>query len=166
MNSTKLTLIALGFLCISSAFSFTALNLPIDNIPIPETEDIELTEVNPSVTDVVVSDNTNLQKDLMEDTILIDLSGENLVSAFPNASKDCILKQVPYPEFAREKQLEGGVATRFQFDEHGNINVLETCSNSAELEQYVRNKLASLQLKNCVVDVNKDYYLRFMFRLF
>ena len=166
MNATKFTLLILGIFCLGSAYSFTALNLPIDNLPLPDSDEISLIETKSTVMDVVVSDNTNVNRALLEDTILIDFADEYYSEPFPNASRDCILKQVPYPEFARKKQLEGGVAVRFQFDDNGAIHVLEACSNSAELESYVKNKLASLQLKNCVVDVNKDYYLRFMFRLY
>lgn len=166
MNATKFTLLILGIFCLGTAYSFTALNLPVDNLPIPDSDEIVLAETKSTVMDVVVSDNTNVNVKNLEDTILIDLSNENYAAPFPNASRECILKQIPYPEFARKKQLEGGVAVRFQFDNNGNVHVLEANSNSSELEYYVRNKLASLQLKNCVVDVNKDYYLRFMFRLF
>lgn len=165
MNATKYTLLILGFLCTSSLFAFTAVNLPNDNQPIPETEEINLTELNSAETVVVVSDNTNIAKNSLIDTILIDLSEEKLNNPFPNASRNCIMKQVPYPDFARDQKLEGGVAVRFQFDGNGSVNVLEANSSSPELEHYVRHKLANLQLKNCVVEVNKDYYLRFMFRL-
>lgn len=166
MSATKFTLLILGIFCLGSAYSFTALNLPLDNLPIPDSDEISLVETTHTVMDVVVSDKTNVNLGNLEDTILIDLSNENVAAPFPNASRDCILKQVPYPEFARKKHLEGGVAVRFQFDDNGAIHVLDANSNSPELEYYVRNKLASLQLKNCVVDVNKDYYLRFMFRLY
>lgn len=165
MNSTKFYLLILGILCTFSVYSFTVVNLPNDNQPIPETEDVNLSEVNSDEEVVIVSDNTNVAKNLLVDTILIDLSEEKMENPFPNASRNCIIKQVPYPDFAREKKLEGGVAVRFQFDGNGSVTVLEANSSSPELEQYVRYKLANLQLKNCVVEVNKDYYLRFMFRL-
>lgn len=114
---------------------------------------------------IAVSDKTRNALTIPEDTILVDLGGDRIVEAFPTASRDCILKQVPYPEFARKKNLEGGVTVRFQFDEYGTVTVLESCSNSPELEHYVREKMNYLQLKNCFVDVNRDYYMRFMFRL-
>lgn len=166
MKTLKIILSAVGLLCLNAAFSFTVLNVPIDELTEQNTEKT-LSYLEPlNVMEVVVSDNTNVKENLLRDTILIDLSQENLAGPFPSASKDCIMNQIPYPEFARARQLEGGVAVRFMFDESGNVQVLEACSNSPELEQYVRAKLAQLQLKNCVADMNTDYYLRFMFRLF
>lgn len=166
MKTLKIILLSLGFLYLNTAFSFTALNLPFDQLT-------KMKKVAPlsfdntkEVINVVVSDNTGMTNKNLKDTILIDLSNDEVVDAFPSASRDCIMKQVPYPAFAYEKQLEGGVTVRFKFNESGNITVLESCSNSPELEQYVVTKMASLQLKNCVADMNKDYYLRFMFRLF
>ncbi len=159
-------LIALGFLCINAAFPFTAINLPVDVLEVDELES-PLPFMNAiQAMEVIVPDNTNLKPDLIRDTVLIDAESINRSGPFPSASKDCILSQVPYPEFAKQRQLEGGVAVRFLFDESGNVEVLESCSNSPELEQYVVQKMSQLQLKNCVVDVNKDYYMRFMFRLF
>ena len=166
MKTLKIILTAVGFLCLNAAFSFTVLNVPIDELAEQKTENT-LSFLEPlNVMEVVVSDNTNVKENLLRDTILIDLSQENMAGPFPSASKECIMKQIPYPEFARERQLEGGVAVRFKFDDSGDVQVLEACSNSPELEQYVRNRLANLELKNCVADMNTDYYLRFMFRLF
>lgn len=166
MKTLKIFLLALGFLFINTAFSYTALNLPLDKMNYVKVENSSLFDNINQPIEIIVSDNTNIQNKLFEDTILIDLSKESDSGPFPSASKNCIIKQVPYPEFARARGIEGGVAVRFAFDDSGNIHVLESSSNSPELEQYVRNKLASLQLKNCVADLNRDYYLRFMFRLF
>lgn len=165
MKTIKLLILATGLIFFSSAFSFTALNLPIDNIPLTESEEMIELETTNLVTDVVVPDKTNMVTGNMEDTILIDLALESIGNAFPNGARECIMSQVPYPEFARKKQIEGGVAVRFQFDSNGTLHVLDSSSNSAELQQYVLNKLRNLQLKNCRVEMNQDYYLRFMFRL-
>jgi hypothetical protein len=166
MKTLKITLLAIGFLYLNTAFSFTALNLPLNELSELKAKTFISFDVHPGVLDVVVTDNTNLNPKSLRDTILIDLSEDDVTGAFPSASEECIMKQVPYPEFARERGLEGGVAVQFKFDDSGNIHVLESCSNSPELEQYVRTRLSSLQLKNCVADIDKDYYLRFMFRLF
>ena len=165
MKTLKLTLILAGLFSMNAVFSFSALNLPLDKLTSNPSEELIDFDKSDEVLDVVVSDKTNVKKQLLKDTILIDLSDEKIVHPFPSASKDCIMKQVPYPEFAREKQIEGGVAVQFRFDENGVVHIIDACSNSLELEQYVRTKLSSLQLKNCVVDINKDYYLRFMFRI-
>lgn len=166
MKTLKIGLLALGFFCINAAFSYTAINLPLNKMKTIKAGNVLINDQSVKSVDIAVSDNTNLVKNLLVDTILIDLSQDKMSGPFPSASKDCILKQVPYPEFAREKGIEGGVAVRFMFDDSGAIHVLEACSNAPELEQYVKNKLSSLQLKNCVADLNRDYYLRFMFRLF
>jgi len=166
MKTKKLLMLITGFFLISSVFSFTVVNLPIDELsdPLPNNE---LSFDNPDlVSEVIKPDNTQVKSKYLKDTILIDLAKEAATDPFPSASKNCILQQVPYPEFARAKQIEGGVAVRFAFDANGDVHVKEAFSNSSELEDYVINKLSNLQLKNCVVDVNKDYYLRFMFRMF
>jgi outer membrane biosynthesis protein TonB len=159
-------LIAIGVVCLNSAFSFTALNLPVDESTIDRNEAALSVMHAKQATEVIVSDNTSLKPELIRDTILMDAADINRCGPFPSTSRDCILSQVPYPDFARKQQLEGGVTVRFLFDEYGHVQVLESCSNSPELEQYVVQRMAQLELKNCVVDVNKDYYMRFMFRLF
>jgi len=165
MKTLKLIATVLGVICLNSAFSFSTFNLPLDEITSNTTEKLIVFDNYTDIADVVVPDKTNVQKKFVEDTILIDLTHEKIVSPFPNASRNCILQQIPYPEFARKKKLEGGVVVQFKFDENGVVHVLDACSNSPELENYVLNKLSNLQLKNCVVDINKDYYMRFMFRL-
>ena len=166
MKTIKLLILFFGLIAFTSAYSFTALNLPFENIPLTDSEEMIVLENTNSISDVVVSDNTNYSTFNMEDTIQIDLASDGIGNIFPSDTRECIMKQVPYPEFARKKQLEGGVAVRFQFDDNGTLHIKDACSNSAELEQYVLTQLSNLQLKNCRVEMNKDYYLRFMFRLF
>ena len=166
MKTLRIMLLAVAFLCINAAFSFTVLNIPVDDLRSDRGENpISFMETKKAM-EVIVSDNTNLKPELLRDTILIDAASINSTGPFPSASRECILSQVPYPEFARQRQLEGGVAVRFMFDDFGNVDILETCSNSPELERYVVEQMSHLELKNCVVEVNKDYYMRFMFRLF
>ena len=166
MKTLKIILLAVGILSLNSAFSYTALNLPNDHLTSLKAKNFVSFDYTAETIDIVVPDNTNIASALYKDTILIDLANSSTVGPFPSASKDCIMSQIPYPDFAREDEIEGGVTVRFMFDDSGAVRVLESCSNSPELEAYVCSKMSGLQLKNCVVDVNKDYYLRFMFRLF
>ncbi len=159
-------MLALGVLCINFAFAFTALNLPLDDIETSPVKPLQMNDNTQLVYEVQMPDNIQLRNMYDENTILIDMSLESKVIPFPHASRDCILDQVPYPDFAKQQQLEGGVTVRFAFDNSGNIQVKDASSTSEEFEEYVTYKLQNLRLKNCVVDSNKDYYLRFMFRLF
>jgi len=156
-----------GILWVQSGFALTTLNIPVtdvyenplDNLAIKSDQLIPSSEVfrkTPKKT---------TQKD-SSDTIVIDLSEVVITSPFPENSRKCILEQVPYPTFAQEELLEGCVTARFAFDEAGKVHVLEANATDPRLDNYVRSKLESLQLSYCMVEIGKDYYLRFWFKLY
>jgi hypothetical protein len=165
MKTFNRILVVAGLVCTGLLTASASTFFPGGDYIKPKTKISIKFEQNHIPSHISVADNTKNSVPVPEDTILVNLGQDRIVEAFPTTSRDCILNQVPYPEFARKKQLEGGVTVRFQFDEYGTVTVLESCSNSPELEQYVRDKMNYLQLKNCVVDVNRDYYMRMMVRL-
>lgn len=166
MKTLRIILLISGIIGFQSAFSFSLLNLPGEPVYVNPVDNLAvITSVRPEV--------LNKAKNIMpdkttgfDDTIVIDLAEVVIESAFPASSVSCISQQVPYPKFAVKHQLEGIVATRFVFDGYGRVHVRETSSNSPLLESYVVHRLKNLRLKNCVVDVDRDYYLRFVFKLY
>lgn len=166
MKTIKLVTLIGGILCFNIASAFTFFNMPEDEIykvPADNTfismeniPEIEISNKEVAITTTSTS----------EDTIVIDLAEFVVRQPFPASARECISGQVPYPEFAAKQKLEGGVAVKFAFDKDGNIHVKESMSNNDQLEKYVCSRVTQMHLKNCVVDVEKDYYLRFMFRVY
>ena len=145
MKTLKIMIVAMGFFWLNSAYSFTVINFPVDEMNVERTEKpLPFVQAKKAL-DVVVSDNTNVDIKNLRDTIILDASMVSNAGPFPSASRDCIAQQVPYPDFARQNKLEGGVAVRFLFDESGNVKVLEACSNSPELEQYIKKEKLNLK---------------------
>lgn len=166
MKTIKLVALLGGILCFNIASAFTTFNMPEDEIyKVPADNTFiamnDIPEIEISNKEVAISSTST-----SEDTIVIDLAEFVVREPFPGSARECISTQIPYPEFASDKKLEGGVAVCFAFDHDGNITVRDACSSNKELEKYVCSKITNLQLNDCVVDVNKDYYLRFMFRVY
>ena len=166
MKTIKLVALLGGILCFNIASAFTFFNMPEDEIykvPVDNTFIAmnDIPEIEISNKEVAISSTST-----SEDTIVIYLAEFVVREPFPGSARECISGQVPYPEFASKQKLEGGVAVKFAFDSDGKITVKESCSNNSELEKYVCSRVSQLHLTDCVVDVEKDYYLRFMFRVY
>ncbi len=166
MKTIKLIALLGGIFCFNIVSAFTFFNMPEDEIfkvPVDNTFIAmnDIPEIEISNEEVAVSSTLTT-----EDTIVIDLAEFVVREPFPGSARECISGQIPYPEFAAKQKLEGGVAVKFAFDSDGNITVKEAMSNNAELEKYVCSRVSQLHLTDCVVDVDKDYYLRFMFRVY
>jgi len=166
MKTIRLVILLGGIICFNIAGAFTFFNMPEDEIyKVPADNTLiamdEIPEIEISNKEAVFSTTST-----SDDTIVIDLAEFIVREPFPASARECISEQVPYPEFAAKQMLEGGVAVRFAFDSDGNISIRESCSSNTELEKYVCSQVTNMHLKNCVVDVDKDYYLRFMFRVY
>lgn len=165
MKTLKLISLIFGIFCISSAYSFTTLNLPGDIVK-GNLVDKLFVYGEPALLmdleDLEGKENTTSKE---EDTIVIDLEEVVITDGLPAESVHSIQQQVKYPYFAMKQKLEGIVAVCMVFNSNGNIEIKESCSNHPELENYVINKLLNLQLSNCVVQMGKEYYVRFTFRL-
>ncbi|MCD4698293.1 MAG: hypothetical protein K8S16_18865 [Bacteroidales bacterium] len=166
MKTFKLALLVSGLLLVSSGYAYTIFNLPgeiiinpIDKLKISDeailTLDITNSGAKNSVEEVGSSD----------DTIIINLAEVVITSEFPASARECISRQVPYPNFAQRQKLEGGVALSFSFDRSGIITINEVYSSNPQLENYVKDCIQNLQLDYCRVDIGKEYYLRFLFKL-
>lgn len=101
----------------------------------------------------------------MVDTIIIDLGEVVITAGFPEKSHDCLHRQVKYPDFAIQQQIEGVVAVTMLFNADGNVVITDSFGSNKDLENYVHEQLHRLHLKDCAVKVNKPYNLRFAFRL-
>jgi hypothetical protein len=166
MKTIKLVALIGGILFYNIASAFTLFNMPEDEIyKVPADNTFVALENIPEI-EISNKEVVNKSASTSEDTIVIDLAEFIVREPFPGSARECIAGQIPYPEFASGKKLEGGVAVQFAFDKDGNIEVRDACSSNKELEKYVCSKITDLHLENCVVDVDKDYYLRFMFKVY
>ncbi len=165
MKTLKLLLLIIGMAVLSQAYSFSLFNIPDETVNISPVDHLTILMDDPLVVKPA-ADNTNVRKENFEDTIVIELDEVIVESRFPASAHECIMEQVPYPVFAQQQGIEGAVVVQFTFDDYGNVRVEESMSNDPRLSGYVTQQLESLKLKNCVVDVNRPYYMRFLFKLY
>lgn len=167
MKTTLLITLGILLICCHAGYSINESTLPENEVSVKPLDKLSIIKPTfPVIPEKIILNESSSEKDKDSDTIIIELSEVVITSPFPANSRKCILEQVPYPAFAQEGKLEGGVIVRFVFDQEGIIHVLEANSTDSRLENYVRNRLSELQLRNCMVEIGKDYYIRFLFKLY
>ena len=165
MKTLKLLMLAVALTLVVQGYSFSLFNLPEYNLFPNPVDNLNVVAEMPLVI-VPKADHTIVHNDNFSDTIIIDLDEIVVESSFPNSAHKCITEQVPYPAFAQEQGLEGAVVVKFSFDEFGHARVDQSMSNDPRLEDYVKQKIESLELRNCIVEMHKPYYMRFLFKLY
>jgi hypothetical protein len=73
-------------------------------------------------------------------------------------------KQITYPEFAKENNVEGFVLVSFSFDHNGKIQIKDANSNDESLKSYVISKLSGIQLFGESNDT-EEHIMKFEFKL-
>ncbi len=164
MKTLKLVTLVFAIAFSNIAFARTTFDLPA------ETNYINLTDNLQVMTPIKLSHdlfNTTpaISFPSKEDTIVIDLQEVVITQGFPEASHDCLQRQVSYPEFAKREHLQGVVAVTMRFNREGNVEILDSFGSDPRLESYVHNKLSNIHLKDCAVQMNKPYNLKFSFRM-
>lgn len=147
------------------ALPFTTFNLPLDEIFVNPLDELYMNHVPSTQLTLNGTSKDNKLTPNLEDTIIIDLNEVVITAGFPEKSHDCLQKQVKYPEFARKQHIEGLVALTMLFDSNGNVVITDSFGSDPRLENYVHEQLHKLHLKDCAVQINKPYNLRFAFRL-
>lgn len=166
MKTLKLLIVLLGLVICAPAFSFSLFDLPNDMIYNNPVDNLNVNHKSPLPLKNASAKDTKLQKQNFKDTIVINLAEIVVESSFPNSARECITQQVPYPAFAQKEALEGAVAVEFSFDEYGRTQITNSMSNDLRLERYVIKRIENIKLKNCIVDINKPYFMRFLFKLY
>jgi hypothetical protein len=153
------------FIC-EQAFAFTTLDLRPEmlNINPPDKLLVINNEIYPK--SIPARSNTSNPTSRNEDTIIINLKEAVITEGFPARSHDCLQRQIIYPEFAKQQHIEGVVAVTMLFNSDGNVEITDSFGSDPRLENYVHEQLYRLHLKDCAVQVNKPYNLRFAFRLY
>jgi hypothetical protein len=164
MKTLKLVSLIAGIAFSNLAFSFSTFNLPVGGNSVNVTDELQVMTPIKLSPDVFTS-NSKVLIPYKGDTIIIDLQEVVITQGFPEASHDCLQRQIVYPEFAKEMHLEGVVALTMRFNINGNVEILDSFGSDPRLEDYVHSKILNLHLKDCSVQVNKPYNLRFTFRL-
>jgi len=101
---------------------------------------------------------------------LISTTNVNAGNTHPTKFGKIFKKIITYPDFAKQKNLEGMVVVCFSLDSDGIIQVKMTSESDVTLKDYVVNKLKNLKLfaneKN-KEEINKDecYYVKFVFKM-
>lgn len=147
------------------AMAYTTFSLPVETLNINPPDKLLIVNNRTYPMQVPVRNHTLNSSPRMEDTIIIDLKEVVITDGFPQKSHECLQRQVLYPEFAVQQHIEGVVAVTLLFNSDGNVVIKDSFGSDPELENYVHNQLHRLHLKDCAVQVNKPYNLRFAFRL-
>jgi hypothetical protein len=164
MKTLKLVALVFGIVFTQLAFSFTTFNLPDEGNYINMADELQVMiplKISPEVFNSTAKNYIPYK----EDTIVIDLQEVIITQGFPEASHDCLQRQIGYPEFAKQQRLEGVVALTMRFNSYGNVEIIDSFGSDPQLESYVHEQLYKLHLKDCAVQINKPYNLRFSFRL-
>ena len=165
MKTLRLTLLLCGIALGNLAFSFSSANLPAEGNYANLNDELQVMTPIRLTPDIFKKASTNALIPLKTDTIIIDLQEVVITQGFPESSHDCLQRLIGYPEFAKKIQLQGVVALTMRFNSYGNVEILESFGSDPRLENYVTGKVMGLQLKDCSVQMNKPYNLRFTFRL-
>jgi hypothetical protein len=79
--------------------------------------------------------------------------------------RENIVKNVGYPDFAKEKSLQGLVRVIFGFDEKGNMIIYSARSEYSELADYVKETISKIQMTEKNIDIEKLYNIDILFKL-
>jgi hypothetical protein len=83
----------------------------------------------------------------------------------PNKAKTKILnvikREMQYPAFAKDKQIEDYVLVRLSVNEKGNINVKQIYSKNNELKAFVLKELESIVIKDFTTEQTLDMKIIF-----
>jgi len=165
MKTLRLTLLACGIALSNLAFSFSSINLPTEGNYTNLADELQVMTPLRLSPDIFQSAKTKALIPLKTDTIIIDLQEVVITQGFPESSHDCLQRLIGYPEFAKKIQLQGVVALTMRFNSYGNVEIIQSFGSDSRLESYVLGKVMDLHLKDCAVQINKPYNLRFAFRL-
>ncbi|NOX47766.1 MAG: hypothetical protein GXO89_12395 [Chlorobi bacterium] len=154
MKTLKMLLIAAGIFAISSAYSFTLLNMMVDKVS-PNSSD------NPIVLNQRPFHSINGFPNQISEREKDEIKGveldEVVISAGQlNTSIYCIQKQLGYPQWPINERLEGLVLVSLVFDSNGQLAVRAVNSSNRELTNYVTKKLSQVHFNNCAVEVGKE----------
>jgi hypothetical protein len=83
----------------------------------------------------------------------------------PSETKKIFTDYLKYPENALKYKIEGRVDVIFSYNEEGYIKVKSANSNNKDLKIYIINTLGTIRLKNGIVEVEKEFFARFYFKL-
>jgi hypothetical protein len=164
MKTLNLLTLLFGIAFTNLGFAFTTFNLPDEGNYVNQSDELKVM-IPIKLSPDVFNTNSRTFIPYKEDTIVINLKEVVITQGFPERSHDCLQKQVTYPEFAKQRQIEGVVAVIMRFNSYGIVEIIDSFGSDPQLESYVHEKLHNLHLKDCAVQVNKPYNLRFTFRL-
>jgi len=163
MKTLKLLLIIVGIFVISSAYSFTLLNLLIDDVAVRASDNpIVLSQKSFISTDhfPIMIEGRDKEKNKGVELEEIIVSAGQL-----NSSSRCIRQQLGYPYWAAHDKLEGIVMVSIVFNSNGHVEIHGLNSSNKELGQYVTEKLRQVHFNNCMVEIGKEYHLKFVFEI-
>lgn len=79
--------------------------------------------------------------------------------------KDYVRKQMTYPDFGIDQNLQGTVYASFSVNEDGTLKVIEVQSLDGTLKQYVEKKLKEMKVKDPEKTVGQVMDMKFTFNL-
>jgi len=97
--------------------------------------------------------------------LFLNTSGVQAQTLAVDDVKNIVIKAIDYPEDAIDKNLQGEVVVSFTTNEQGKLEVNEIFSRIPELQEYVYEKISSIELPQANNEISDPILLRFTFRL-
>jgi len=79
--------------------------------------------------------------------------------------KQTVISQITYPDFAKEQKIEGDVLVSFKVSKDGKVVVLSSNSSEVKLQNYVVEKMKTVNLSSVDVEEGFVYNVKFSFQL-
>jgi len=79
--------------------------------------------------------------------------------------KETVINQIEYPDFAKEQNIQGDVFVCFSVSRDGKVVVLSSNSAEEKLQNYVVQKMKTIDLSSVDVQVGYTYNVKFSFQL-
>ncbi len=88
-----------------------------------------------------------------------------VAAKLPADFKQEISKHIDYPDFAKNKMLEGEVWMKVTLDKNSTVRIVDLSATNPDLGNYVKQKLSDLSIKNTSFQSGNIYYMKVKFDL-
>jgi len=93
------------------------------------------------------------------------LDEEPYIDDIPFDTKYVITKTIKYPSKAAKDLVEGVVLVSYIYNEHGYIEIVSTNYSDPVLNDYIIQELEKIRLRNGLITVGKEYFIKFNFEI-
>ncbi len=89
----------------------------------------------------------------------------NVAAKLPSNLKNEITREIAYPQFAEDAQLEGEVWMKVYVTEESTVKIVDLSATQPDLGDYVREEISGMKIKKNDAKVGQVYFLKVDFNL-